>query len=152
MKIDKAKQLFEENILCYSMIYYAKSVLEEFPWVLTDKQRSQLAKKITYLETMNRTGTYEQNLAAFDDLDEFLETFPLINMLMDINKAGELCEIHDPKKAASFYNSIATLMKAVSNTNIELVTKTVDKIMPEALEIIRKYDSETGIVQKGVVR
>jgi hypothetical protein len=43
-------------------------------------------------------------------------------------------------------------MKAVSNTNIELVTKTVDKIMPEALEIIRKYDSETGIVQKGVVR
>lgn len=152
MKIDKAKQLFEENILCYSMIYYAKSVLEEFPWVLTDKQRLQLVKKIAYLKTMNRTGTYEENLAAFDDLDEFLETFPLINMLMDISKAGELCEIHDPKKAASFYNAIATLMKAVSNTNIELVTKTVDKIMPEAFDIIRKYDSETGIVQKGVVR
>ncbi|MDQ1270676.1 MAG: molecular chaperone DnaK, partial [Thermodesulfobacteriota bacterium] len=66
--------------------------------------------------------------------------------------AGELCEIHDPKKAASFYNAIATIMKAVSNRNIELATKTVDKIMPKAFEIIRKYDSKTGIVQKGVVR
>jgi len=152
MKIDKAKQLFEENILCYSMIYYAESVLEEFPWVLTGEERSVLAKKIEFLQTMNRTGTYEENVDAFDDLDEFLETFPLINMLMDISKAGDLCETHDPKKAASFYNAIATLMKAVDNKNIELVSKTIDKIMPQALDIIRKYDSKVGIVQKGVVR
>ncbi|NDY72223.1 hypothetical protein DO021_09820 [Desulfobacter hydrogenophilus] len=152
MKIDKAKQLFEENILCYSMIFYAESVLEDFPWVLTDKERSALVKKIEVLQAMNRTGTYEQNVDAFDDLDQFLETFPLINMLMDISKAGELCDIHDPKKAASFYNAIATLMKAVGNTNIEMVSKTIDKIMPEALDVISKYDSTVGIVQKGVVR
>lgn len=152
MKIDKAKQLFEENILCYSMIYYAECVRDEFSWVLTPKERSKLKKKIEHLKTMNRTGTYEENIDAFDDLDEFLDTFPLINMLMDISKAGELCETNDPKKAASFFSAISTVMKAVENTNIELATKTLDKIMPEALGIIKKYDKKTGIVQKGVVR
>lgn len=152
MKLDKTKQLFEENILCYSMIYYAESVRDDFSWVLTDEEHSELEKKIERLQTMNRTGTYKQNVDAFEDLDDFLNTFPLINLLMDISKAGELCETHDPKKSAAFFGAISTLMDAVAKTNIELVTKTLDKIMPEALDVISKYDKETGIVQKGVVR
>jgi len=152
MKLDKTKQLFEEDKLCYSLMYYAESVRDDFSWVFTDKERSELEKKIEHLQTMNRTGTYEQNVDAFDDLDDFLNTFPLINLLMDISKAGELCATHDPKKSTAFFDAISNIMNAMEKKNIELVTKTIDKIMPEVLDVIGKYDSQTGIVQKGVVR
>ncbi len=152
MKIDTTQRLVEEDILCYPLIYYAEDILGDFSWALSSEERSGLEKKIEELKDKSRTGSYEENTDAFNALNELIDEYPLLNLLSQISKAGELCDAHDPKKAPTFYSAIETLMEAVGKENFELITKTLDKIMPEAQEAIAKYDNQIGTVQKGVVR
>lgn len=152
MKIAKTKRLAEENIDCYALIYYAEAVLDNFPMALSSKEQSLIQKKIDHLKKMNLDGTYEKNIAAYNDLDEFLDSFPLIDILMRINKAGNLCEEHDPSKAPKFLAAITDIMEAVATEKLERVNTLLEDILPEVQKVINQYDRETGTIQKGITR
>jgi molecular chaperone DnaK len=152
MQIDKARRLAEENIVCYSLIYYAQKALGDFSMVFSSKEQSLVQKKIDHLKKMNLDGTYEQNLKAFNDLDDFFEGFPMLNILMSISKAERICDEHDPSRAPKFFAAISDILDATSKENHERVTSILDGILPEVHEVFQKYDTETGKIQKGVTR
>ena len=152
LKIDKTKRLAEEDVDCYSLIYYAQSVIDNFPITLSEKETSLLQKKIEHLEKMNLDGTYEQNIAAYDDLDQFIDEFPLVDVFMRLNKAGEICDEHEPSKAPKFYAAVSNIMEALEKENIERVDAILEEILPEVVKVINQYDCETGTIQKGITR
>ncbi len=152
MKIDKTKRLAEEGVNCYSLIYYAQSALQDFSKAFSSKNQSLMKKKIKHLKKMNLDGTYEENLDAYNDLDTFFDSFPIINILMDITSAGELCDEHEPSRSPKFYNAVSTIMEATLKENYELVESTLSEIQPEVKKVLQQYDSETGTIQKGITR
>lgn len=152
MKLDKTKRLVHEGIDCYPLIYYAEKVLSQFSMVMPPKESALLQKKIDHLEKMNLDGTYEQNVKAYHDLNSFLDNFPMIEMLMSINKAASLCSRHEPSRAPKFLGAMSDLMGAMGKDNFEQITKILEGILPEVRQVIQQYDYETGKIQKGITR
>ncbi|WP_457554170.1 Hsp70 family protein [Desulfobacula sp.] len=152
MNINKAKQLAEEGTDCYASIYYAEGLLNMFPMALSSKDKSLLEKKIEHLKKMNIDGTYEENIDAHNDLDGFIDKFPLLNILMQISKAGDLCDEHDPSRAPKFHGAVSSILKAVEKENIEQVNAILDKIQPEVDKVTLQYDKGTGMIEKGITR
>ncbi|MDY0220972.1 MAG: Hsp70 family protein [Desulfobacterium sp.] len=152
MKMDKARQLAEEEINCYAFLYYAESVLRDFPKALSSKEQSTLRKKIEHLREMNERGTYEENVRAFKDLANFFNEFPLLSILMRISKAAALCDEKEPAMASRFHSAIANLLFAADKENERGVTAALEGIMPEVARILGQYDNETGTIQKGITR
>ncbi len=152
MKIDKTKRLAEEDINCYSLIYYAENALSNFPMVFSSKDKSLMQKKIDHLKKMNLEGTYEKNIDAFHDLEGFFDEFPMITILMSIDKAERLCDEHEPSKASKFFIATSNIFEAMKQENPERVSSILDEILPQVSEVIQKYDTQTGKIQKGVSR
>jgi len=152
MKLDKAKRLAEEGVNSYSLFYYAKTLLENFRMALQPKEQSKLHKKIEHLKKMNHSGTYEKNIDAYDDLNEFLDEFPILNHLMSITKAARLCDEHEPSRAQKFYNSINNILEETGKQNYERIAFILAEILPEVDNLIEQYDYKTGIIQKGITR
>ncbi len=152
MKLDKARQLAQEGVDCYPLIYYAENVVRQFSMGLPPKDRSLLQKKLDHLKKINLDGTYEQTVAAYDDLDAFLDNFPWIDALMRIDKATYLCADHEPSRAPKFSGAMSDLIEAMEKGNFERSKDILDGILPEAHQVIEKYDHETGKIQKGITR
>ena len=152
MKITKTKRLAKEDVDCYALIYYAEAALDIFPMVLSSKQISLIQKKIDHLKKMNLDGTYEKNIAAFNNLNELLDSLPLISILMRINKAGDLCDEHEPSKASKFHAAITNIMDAMKKEKAERINTILESILPEVHKVINQYDYETGTIQKGITR
>ena len=101
---------------------------------------------------MNQHGTYEENIEAIQDMENALDEFPVLNVLMNIVKAAELCDEHDPGRAPQFSNAMGTIVEAMGRKNHELVNKTLESIMPRVREVLSQYDSQAGSIQKGITR
>ncbi len=152
MKIDKTRRLAREKKNSYSLIYYAEHFVEEFAGILTPKEQSGIKKKIEHLKQMNLNGTYEENVKAHEKLNDSLDSFHLPNIIMLINKAGTLCDEHEPAKAAKFYTAASNIMEAIMKLNEDKVETLLDEIMPQVSMVIEKYDHQTGKIQKGITR
>ena len=75
-----------------------------------------------------------------------------VNTLMQIKKAGEHCETHEPAKAAKFFNAIEDILKAGMSSDTEKLKKLMNQIIPQASEIVEKYDASKGIFYKDIRR
>ena len=111
-----------------------------------------MQKKIDHLKKMNLEGTYEKNIDAFHDLEGFFDEFPMLNVLMSIDKAERLCDEHEPSKASKFFIATSNIFEAMKQENPERVSSILDEILPQVSEVIQKYDTQTGKIQKGVSR
>ena len=153
MNIDKSERFVENDISCYSTMFYAEHLLQRFSMMLTAKEQSRLRKKMEHLKKMNTEGTYEENLSAFEALDKALEDSPA-SLFMFIDKAAELCEEHEPAKAPKFQHALSKLMTGMTDSKPDeaALTTTLEEIMQEAREIIEKYDIQTAKIQKGITR
>ena len=138
MKISNAKRMAEENVTCNALIYYAENLLEDFAMALSPKEQSLMLKKINHLKKMNEQGTYEQNIQAYKNLDSFLNDFPMLNLFMTLQKAGNLCYIHEPSRAAKFHNAVSNILEATGKKNTQRVETIIKEIRPEAIDVIQK--------------
>lgn len=152
MKIEKARRMAEEDNCGYPLIFYAEDIMFQFSDIMTAGERGRLQKKIDHLKDMNQHGTYEENIEAIRDMEKALDEFPVLNVLMNIVKAAELCEEHDPGRAPQFSNAMGTIVEAMGRKNHELVNKTLESIMPRVREVLSQYDSRAGSIQKGITR
>jgi len=152
MKIDKAAKMAEQNITCKPLIYYAKNILESFGPLIPRRDQVSIRQKIKKLNEMDEHGTFEENLKAYKKLDTAMDDLYGINALMDIKKAGEACEKHEPAKAAKFYNAIETMLSLDPENNKERLAAMINDILPQAMNILDRYDSNTGIIHKDITR
>ena len=152
MKIEKTRRMAEEDNCGYPLMFYAEDIIFQFSDIMTDGERGRLQREIDHLKDMNQHGTYEENIEAIRDMGKTLDEFPVLNVLMNIVKAAELCEEHDPGRAPQFSNAMGTIIEAMGRKNKELINKTLESIMPQVREVLHQYDSQAGAIQKGITR
>jgi len=120
--------------------------------LVPDDIKKKIARRIEKLKQMDEEGSYEENIKAIEDLDTLLNDLGAINVLMQIQKAGELCETHEPSKASVFFRAIEDIMKALVELKQEDAKDQFLKIMPEVSAVIQKYDRKTGVIHKDIKR
>ena len=101
---------------------------------------------------MDEQGSYEENVKAIDDLDSALDGLGGINMLMQIQKAGELCTENEPSRASKFFRAIEDILKAFAEKGQKEANAQIEGIWPEAQAVIKKYDRKTGVIHKDITR
>ena len=152
MKIDKAGKMAAQDLTSKPVIYYAEDLLASFNVILSRSDRTRIRSRIDRLKKADENGTFEENLKAYNDLDKALDDLHGANALMQIKKAGELCETHEPAKAAKFFNAIEDILKAGMSSDLEKANKVMNQIIPQASEIAKKYDASKGIFYKDIRR
>lgn len=152
LKIEKAKKLAAEDISSKTTIYYAKNLLMNFGPAISSKNQATIRKNIKRLEEMDESGTYEENVKAYNDLDASLDDLGGVNTLMQIRKAGEQCMETDPARAPKFFRCIKDILKAFTDGEQDKANTLVNGIMPEVRALIKTYGSKTGVVYKDITR
>jgi molecular chaperone DnaK len=152
MNIEKTRRFSENEIPCYSAIYFAQNALDHFGILLSSKDRALMQKKIDHLKQMNLTGSYEKNLSAYEDLNRCIQKFTDIVILMQIKKAHDYCDQHDPDRAGTFKEDIAKLMGAIIKQDIKLTTTLLEEILPRVHRTLDEFDYDTGTIHKGITR
>ena len=152
MSLEKTKRMAREGMNSYALIYYVEDLIENFRMLLTPKDCSRIQKQIDHLRQMNLTGTYEQNVKAHKALDKCTDGYPVLNITAMISKAEDLCDEHEPARAAKFRSAVSTIIDNVKNPNEEQLDKLLNEVMPEVHMILSKYDNQTGTIQKGITR
>lgn len=152
MKIEKAKKMASEDRVSKPMIYYGEEVLEEFGPAISSKKQSEIRKKMKQLEKMDEIGTYEENINAMQELDDTFNKLGTINMLMLIKKAGILCTEEDPSKAPKFFGAIEDMMEVFQGEQPQKAFDILDKILPDALDTVKKYEKKAGKIYKDITK
>ncbi len=153
--IEKARKMAAEDYTSQSLIYYCDSVLSRFGKALPSKETAQIEKKKKHLEKMNRYGTYEENVDAHNSLDKEVSKNPMVNVLMMLDKAQNLCHKHEPARAARFASAISSIMSVTKDDTENTIHRNFEKAMecmPEAKAIIDKYDYTKATIYKGITK
>ncbi len=152
MKIEKTRRFSENDISCYSTIYFAQNALDHFGILLSSKDQALMQKKIDHLKKMNLTGSYEKNLSAYEDLKRSIDEFPHIVILMQVKKAQDYCDQHDPDRAGTFKADIEKLMDAIMKQDLKLTDALLQEIIPRVYKTLDEFDYEAGTIHKGITR
>lgn len=152
MKIEKTRRFSENGITCHSTINFAQSALGHFGMLLTSEDKARFQKKIAHLKQMTLTGSYEENMSAYQDLCRCIDDFPDIVLLMQVQKAHDYCDQHDPDRAGEFKEDISKLMGAIMKQDLKLTETLFHEIMPRVGKILNRFEEQTGKIHKGITR
>jgi|GEM_PF-277037 len=152
LKIQKAKRMASEEHDSKPVIYYAKNALGNFSSAISPQTREAIRKKIDHLEKMDENGTYEENVKAIDDLHAELNKMGVVNQLMCIQKAGDVCEEKDPSGAAKFFRSVDDILRAYQAEDVSKAIELLAKIYPEAEAVVDDYEGKAGVIYKDITR
>ena len=150
LKIQKARRMASEGNDSKPVIYYAENALEDFGPAIPPATQAAVRKKIEHLEKMDEDGTYEENIKAIDDLHAELDKMGVVNDLMYIQKAGDLCEEKDPSKASEFFRAIDDILRAFKTENDSKAFELIGEIYLKAAVVINAHDKKTGIIYKDI--
>jgi len=156
--INKARRVVAEDLTSQSLLYYSYSVLSQFSKVLSKKEIAELEKRQKRLEEMISHGTFEENVTAHNSLNRALDKIPMINLIMMLDKAEDICLEHEPARAPLFTSAIRSLMSVTmdeeENKNaMAIKLEKVTECLPVAREIIDKYDSHRKTtIHKGITK
>ncbi|MCP4689412.1 MAG: Hsp70 family protein [Desulfobacterales bacterium] len=149
MKIEKAGIMAEKDMTSTGLRVYVEDALNDFSDVIPPAEAAKLRAGIANLKRMDEHGALEENIAAYEELDDLLYEMPMLNMLMRIEKAGTLCDRYEPSSAGKFYEAIRRLR---SSDDEETTNAILDEILPRAFEVTDKYDSGVDVIHKGITR
>jgi molecular chaperone DnaK len=152
MKIEKARRLAAEDRVSSGAVNYGESVLMNFGLAIPMKDKENIRKKIKRLQEIDESGTYEENIKAIDDLQRAYKKLGIVNDLMEIKKAGDICVSAYPAKAAKFFRAIEDFMEAFARNDKEKALGIIDEIMPEAYDIVAEDESKSGTIYTDISR
>jgi len=153
LKIEKAEKMSSEGKSGKSTIFYADVVLRDYEPAIPPKVSSEIEKKVKHLEEMDEHGSYEDNVRAIDELNDALnEKLGTVNLLMEIQKAGDFCMETNPSKAPRFYQSIHNILDAFTRKDEEKAFNLIKDIMPDTYDVIKAHESKSGVIYKDIKR
>ncbi|PXF58289.1 MAG: hypothetical protein C4B58_06965 [Deltaproteobacteria bacterium] len=154
LKIEKARKMAAEENTSKTTIFYAESALDDFGPAIAPEDQAAIRKSVKRLEEMDEHGTYEENVRALDDLTDVLNNRlgPVVNLLMEIQKAGDFCMETDPSKAPKFYQYISDILDTFREGKADRAASLLSEIMPEVYDVVNKYESKTGVIYKDIKR
>ncbi|QTA89234.1 Hsp70 family protein [Desulfonema magnum] len=153
LKIEKAKKMSAEGHSGRSTIYYAEAAIDDFGPAIPPKNKIAIRKSMRRLEEMDERGSYEDNLEAIESLNKVLyKKLGVVNMLMEIQKAGDFCMENNPSKAPKFYQSIENILGAYKRDDIKKAADLIEEIMPETYKVVEEYESKAGRIYKDITK
>ena len=152
MKIEKARKMAAQSIACKPLINYAESLLNGFELILPSSKCKMIRSRIDKLKKADESGSFEENLKAYQKLDEAMDGLGGVEALMYIHKAGDLCERYEPERADIFYNALSDILDPGKISDTKKMNGTISDIMPQVYEILEKYDSTKGMLYTDVRR
>ncbi len=153
LKIEKARKISEKKRSSKSTIYYAETALDDFGPAIPPVTRKEIRKKMTHLENMDEAGSYEDNVKALDDLNKILnEKLGVVNLLIEIQKAGNFCMDNNPSKAPKFFKYINDILKAFENGDPKKANSLIAEIMPETYATVKAEEVKSGVIYKDIAR
>ena len=87
-----------------------------------------------------------------EDLHNALDGLGVINDLMQIQKAGELCSKTDPAKAPKFYRTLEEIVEAFTKGDEDKASGLLMGVMPEAMAVLREYEDRAGVIHKDITK
>jgi molecular chaperone DnaK len=151
LKTEKARKMAAEGHSGISTVYYAQAALEDFGPAIPPKNKVAIRKSIKRLEEMDENGTYEDNLKAIEELNTTLhKKLGVVNLLMEIQKAGDFCMENNPSKAPKFYQSIENILSAYKRNDVKKATALLEEIMPDTYKIVEEYEARSGKIYKDI--
>lgn len=150
-QIDKAVKIAANEEAPLTQLYYAESVLDDYSVLIEPKVQEQLQSKIEKLRQVDRNGSYEETMRASAALAATLDDkrLALVNTLMQIENASEICFKTDSNKAKRFLRVIAEVLEAAEQQN-DTVTDKLQAILPEVEEILENYAMSTQKIQTDI--
>jgi molecular chaperone DnaK len=150
-KIHKAVKIAENEEAPLTLIYYAESMLNNYSVLIKPKTKERLREKIEKLRQVDEDGSYEVTMQASDALSDALDDdgLSLVNVLMQIENAGEICFTTDPAKAKKFMRVISDIFEAAERGDRSVADK-VNDIMPEVDEVLENYAMNTRKIHRDI--
>jgi len=152
VQIEKADKIAKNNYPCKPVIYYAESAIHNFASIIPPSFLADLKKKMKALDDMSDSGTYEECVTAYNDLNDFFDELPFITALMTLNNAGEICIDNEPTKAHKFFTGVDNIVKAITDDHVDKIHSFLNELIPEARLILDLDNLRTGTVYKDIKR
>lgn len=152
-KIEKARRLAEGGHYSKPKIWYAETALADFGGLIRPAAQAEIADAVRRLEQADEKGSFEENVAAIDELEEMLdEKLGVVGDLMEIQKAGAFCARSQPGKAPKFSSAISAVYEAIGRGDVEKARAVIEETLPEALAVVQSREDEVGVIHKGIVK
>jgi len=153
LKIEKAQKMAAEGRTSKATIFYAKSALGNFGPAIPAKIRKEIRAKVQRLEKMDEKGSYEDNLKALEELEKVLSNkLGVVEILMEIQKAGAYYHETNPARAAKFFQYVGSILQAFEKGDTQKAHTLIDEIMPEVDKTMQAHETETRIIYKDITR
>ena len=153
LKIEKARKMAAEGRTSKATIFYAKSALGNFSPAIPVEIREEIRAKVQRLEKMDEKGSYENNVKALEELEKVLENkLGVVEILMEIQKAGSYHHKTNPARAAKFFQYVGSILQAFEKGDTEKAHTLIDEIMPEVDKTMQAHETETRIIYKDITR
>ena len=150
MKIKKAQKLAAEGKISQAMIVYAELALSGYGGAIPPDIQNGIRGAMEHLREMDEQGTFEENVQAIDNLNEELNKLGVVKVLIEIQKAGEICIATDQSKAPKFFQAIADIMTAIEAQAFDKANELINNIMPEVYDIVNRDEEKQGIIHKDI--
>ncbi|MCI5150377.1 MAG: hypothetical protein D3916_13495, partial [Candidatus Electrothrix sp. MAN1_4] len=107
--------------------------------------------RIEKLCQVDRHGSYKETMQASAALSAALDDqrLALVNTLMQIENASEICCATDPGKAKKFLRVIAEVLEAAENQD-DCMEDKLQNILPEVDEVLENYAMSTQKIHRDI--
>ncbi len=152
-KTEKARKMAAEGHSPKGVMNYSEIVLRDFEPAIPHRVRAAIRKSVKRLEEMEDRGTFEENVKAVEDLSNLLnEKLGVVNLLMEIQKAGYICANTNPSKAPRFFQSINDILEAFNERDEEKAISIIHEVMPEVEKVVKTHHTKAGTIYKDITK
>ncbi len=154
-QIRKAVKIAANEEAPLTQVYYAESMLDDYSVLIAPEVQEQLRARIEKLRQVDRHGSYKETMQASAALSAALDDqrLALVNTLMQIENASEICCATDPGKAKKFLRVIAEVLEAAENQDDCMEDKLqniLQNILPEVDEVLENYAMSTQKIHRDI--
>lgn len=150
-RIDKAIRIAANEEAPLTQIYYAESMLDDYSVLIEARIQEQIREKIEQLRYVDENGSYEETMRASKALASALDDkeLALVNTLMQIENASEICFPGDPGKAKKFLRVISEVLEAAEQEDDSAEEK-LHAILPEVDQVLENYAMSTRKIHRDI--
>ena len=136
-KIDKAARIADGGEAPRTNIYYAEAMLDSYGMLVDPSLQDRINKKVEKLRNVDDDGSYDRTMKAQRELLDILDNEDLAaaTLMMDIERAAEICRKTDQTKSVQFMSAIDKLIRLIMKDDGHVA---VDNLLKTTMPEVRK--------------
>ena len=153
MKIDKAERMAAEEKVSKPVLNYAYSALNVYGEMIPDEIQKTIQNNIRKVEDADAYSGYEETVQAVDELHESLKEIGGIHFFMQLDNAAKVCSYNgDRNREQKFLHAKHEMMQAMAQQDTDKFEEILNRILPEAQNVVESFGSQGGKIHKDITR